>query len=314
MKKILVVLLTLLFAFSFGITAFAGDEVDSATEVTQDASQPRLMVTDFSVDGDNLTAGKKSNITITFKNYSKTKAVKNIKLSLTEDTGDVKSVGTGTQYVDYIGAGRTYTWTVKLTASKTATVGEHAITVSSEYEDKYYAQYSSSDILRVNVKQSVGLDYSGIQLPTKSVQGDTITVDISLMNTGKSNIRNCKIDFDIDSLDSGGTTYVGEIVAGENATTNANLRVSSDKLGEVSGKITISYEDEFAKEYKKEIDASTTIVAPTVATDEDEEDEKSNSYWWAFLIGGIVVGGGIGCAIPITIYSHKQRKEDELRL
>jgi hypothetical protein len=317
MKRITIILLTLVFCFSLAITAYAGDDGESeqvVAEVTQDASQPRLMVNDFSVDGDSLTPNKKSDITITFKNYSKTKAVKNIKLSLTEDTGDIKVVGTGTQYVDYIGAGKTYTWTVKLSAASTAEIGEHAINVLSEYEDKYYSAYSGSDIIRVNVKQSVGLDYSGIQLPVKSYQDDTVTVDFSLLNTGKSKIRNCKVDFDIDSLDSGGTTYIGEIAAGESTSGSTNLLVSNDKLGDVEGTATITYEDEFGKEYSKKIDLSTTIAEKVVVEDTEEEETKTNPQWWAFLIGGIVVGGGIGCAIPISIYSNKQRKEDEMRL
>ncbi|MFR5876890.1 MAG: COG1361 S-layer family protein [Eubacterium sp.] len=318
MKRVLSILLTVFFCFAFTITALAAEKEEAAPEpaemVAEDASMPRVMVTDFSVDGGSITPNKKSEVTITFKNYSKTKAVKNIKLSLTEESGDIKPVGTGTQYVEKINAGKTYKWTVKLTASKTAEIGEHAITVACEYEDKYYTQYTASDIIRVNVKQSVGLDYSGVQLPAKVTQADTVTLEISLLNTGKSNIRNCKLDFDIEGLESGGSTYIGEIPAGESTAGTANLRVSSEKLGTVSGTVTISYEDEFGKEYKKTAEVSTAIVEKVIEQDDDEEEEKKNPQWWAFLLGGVVLGGGVGCAIPLSISSYKARKEDELRL
>jgi hypothetical protein len=203
---------------------------------------------------------------------------------------------------------------VKLTASSTAEIGEHAVVVTSEYEDKYYASYSDSDTLRINVKQSVGLDYSGVELPTKVYQNDTTTMDISVMNTGKSKIRNCKVDFDINNLESGGTTYIGEIGAGESSSVTANLRVSGTELGATKGTVIITYEDEFGKTYTKKCKVSTTICEKVVETEEETEEESQNKLWWLFLIVGAVAGGTIGVSIPLAINAKKQRKEDELRL
>lgn len=308
MKKLITIILAVVMCFGFSLTVYAEEK-----EAAQDASNPRLMVTDFKVDGDSLTPDKKSKVTITLKNYSKSKYIKNIKLSVSEESGDIKPVGTGNTYVDIIYAGSTYTWTVELTASATAQIGEHAVTVSSEYEDKYFSAYSGSDTIRLNVKQSVGLDFSGVQLPVKVYSDDTATMEISLLNTGKSNIRNCKIDFDIKGLESGGTTYVGEIAAGEQGSATANLRVGKE-LGDAEGTVTVTYEDEFGKTYTKEATVSTTIVEKPVVEETEEEEQSKYPLWWVFLLVGIVFGGGIGCAIPIAINSSKQRKEDEMRL
>ena len=310
MKKIITIILAIAFCFAFGLTAYAGDEGEEKI----DASQPRLMVTEYSLNTKSLKPGKESELKITLKNYSSTKALHNVKLSITEESGDIKPIGTGTQYVERIYAGSSYTWTVKLTAAKTAQIGEHMITVSSEYEDKYYTAYSGSDVLRLNVKQTVGLDYSGMQLPAKVMEGDTVTLDMSFMNTGKCKLRNLKIDFYIPNLESGGTTFVGEIEAGESGAGSANLRAAG-VLGKTDGRIIISYEDEFGETYKKKIPVSTVIEKKaTEKTEKDEQEEKKNPQWWVFLLGGIAFGGTVGCAIPILIHSHKQRKEDELRL
>lgn len=308
MKKLITIIIAVIMCFGFTLTAFAEE-----TETTQDASNPRLMVTAFKVEGDSLTPDNKTKVTVTLTNYSKTKSIKNIKLSVSEDSGDIKPVGTGNKFVDNINAGSSYTWEFELIASATAQIGEHAVTISSEYEDKYYSSYSNSDVIRVNVKQTVGLDYSGVQLPVKSYADDTVTMDIALLNTGKSKIRNCKIDFDIQGLESGGTTYVGEIPAGEKSSASANLRVGKE-LGDVEGTVTITYEDEFGKSYTKEQNVSTAIVEKPVEPETEDEKEAKYPLWWAFLLGGAALGGGIGCAIPIVIYSNKQRKEDEMRL
>ncbi len=135
------------------------------------------------------------------------------------------------------------------------------------------------------------------------------------MNTGKSLIRNCKIDFDIDSLESGGSVLVGDIPVGQTKTVSVNLRVSESKIGSVEGKASVSYEDEFSDCFTKSANLSTVIEKKVIEQDiENKKEEKKNPLWWAFALGGALLGGIIGCAVPLIVYSNKQRKEDEKRL
>lgn len=310
MKKFLTFIFAMIICLSFAVPAFAAEK-----ETTQDASNPRVMLTSYSIKDNCISPDKEKELEIVIKNYSSTKAISNIKLSLTEDSGDIKVKGTGTQYVNRIGANCTYTWNVTLIASKTAQTGEHKLVLEVEYEDKYYSSYSATDTICIDVKQTVSLDYDAVQLPAKVTQGNTETISPNLMNTGKSDIRNCKLSFDIDGLESGGVLFIGEIAAGSNASGAANLRVSNDKLGEVTGKVKISYEDEFGKKYSKTVDVSTIIEEKKeVAQTEEKEEESKNPLWWLFLIIGIAAGAGVGFGVPAIIRSSKQRKEDEMRL
>ncbi len=319
MKKIYIAIICFALCICSCFTAYAAEkdiESSPAAEVTVDASQPRLMVTSYETENSGVMPNKKSKVKITFKNFSRTKAVKNIKLSLSEESGSIKCVDMPTKYVDSIGAGKTYTWETVLTASKTAQIGEYAVNVASEYEDSSYNAYSSSDIISITVKQTVSLDFDGAKLPLKVVQDDTQTLEINLMNTGKTDLRNCRIDFDIKGLESGGTTFVGEIPAGESKTGSANLRVNSSVVGDVKGKITIRYDDAYGKSYKKTAEISTKIEKKVIKAQNKNEEKKEGKYklWWLFLIIGAVIGGGIGCAVPIAINAKKQRKNDELML
>ena len=318
MKKYLTFILAMIICLSFAVPAFAKEAeepVAAVEETTQDGSEPRVMLYSYKIKGNSISPDKEKDLEIVIKNYSAKKAVHNIKLSLTEESGDVKAKGTGTQYVNVIGANCTYTWTVPIVASKTAQTGEHKLSLNVEYEDKYYSAYSATDVISINVKQSVALDYDSVQLPVKVTQGNTETISPNIMNTGKSLIRNCKLSFDIDGLESGGVLFIGEIPAGESATGSANLRVSDSKLGKVEGTIKISYEDEFGKKYSKTVKVSTTIEEKKEVVDaEEKEEEQKNPLWWVFLLAGAVVGGGIGLGIPAIIRSRKQRKEDEMRL
>lgn len=283
---------------------------------TEDNSTPRFMVTSYELSEKSLSPEKTAVLKVTFKNYSTTKVLYNIKFSLTDPSGDILTVGMPTKYVKSIYAGSSYTWEIELKAINTATIGQHDLHVSVEYEDEKFNSYSSSDTVRIDVKQSVKLSYSGAVLPKKVIQGDTQTVTVDLINTGKSTIYNCTLDFDIEGMQSGGSVFVGNIEPAQSSQGSANLRVDSDTLGEVTGKITITYEDDYGKEYKKTADVSTFIEEKVeqVTTTTEDEKEKKNPLWWLFILIGLAVGGGAGFGIPWLINDKKQRKEDDLRL
>ena len=291
-----------------------GKKEIETTTAPQDTSLPRLMVTSYTVENDSIIPGESRNVSITIKNTSPSKSVSNIKLSLADESGELKTDGMGTAYVKSIAANATYVWTVGLTAVHKAKTGEHPLTLSMEYEESNHSGYSASDTIRVNIKQSVMLKYDSTRLPSKSIQGETVTVSINLMNTGKSTIHNAMIDIDVKGLDSGGTVLVGEIPQSESKTGSVNLRVSNEILGKVEGTITISYEDDFGETYTETVDVSTIIEEKVFKADTEEEEEKKNPLWWLFMLIGAIIGGVLGFGIPHAIRSNKQRKEDEKRL
>ncbi len=312
MKRFLKIIIAVCLCVLFSVSAFA-QEPESATR--EDTSTPRLMVTAYSLDTKDLTPGKDSVLKITFHNYSSTKALKNIKLSISDESGQIEFDGMGTKYVKNIPESKDYVWEVKLTVLPTAEVGKYKLSVSSEYEDSGYSSYSSNDTLTLNVKQTVALDHNGIVFPEKLVEGEIGTMAITLMNTGKTDLRNCKLTFKSDVLESSGTTFVGEIPVSESAAANVNYKPPLDKLGEVSATVELSYEDAFGNVNTEEIKLSS-IVEEQVAVAEapDEKEENKNTLWWLFILIGVVAGGGLGYGIPTAIRNKKQRKEDDLRL
>ncbi len=288
---------------------------EAGGEEAPQSSQPRVMVTNYFVNGGYIQPSKTTDLEITFKNYNKSTAVSNIKLSILDESGEIETEGMPSTYVEKIGANGTYVWKLSLKALNTAQIGEHKLSVTCEYEDSKFQTYSANDTIMVNVKQSVSLDYSGLELAPKSVQGDTQTVSVTMMNTGKTTLTNCKVDFDIKGLSSGGTLFIGEIPAGESKEGSANLMVSEKVLGETSGSATISYDDAYGETHTETVNLTTFIEEAIEETEEDEEESKSKyPLWWLFLILGLAFGGGVGCAVPIAIQKSKERKEDELRL
>lgn len=321
MKRISAILLAFMLCIVAAFPAFAADdyeaptESESQTEERQNTSNPRFMVTAYDTGG-NITPSGKSTLKVTIKNQSKDKKIQNIKLSASEDSGEIIINGTGTQYVQSVKAGGTYTWNLEITATKAAQAGIHKIAIASEYEDEYGTSYSASDSLPITVSQPAELDFSSAQLPASVYQGDTQTLALNLMNTGKGKISNCKIDFESDSMNSGGTVFVGDIAAGESKSANLNLRIAADKLGNATGTIKIYCENELGESVEKTAEISTSIEEKPQETNtsETEKKEKKNPLWWLFALCGAAVGGLCGWGIPTAIRARKQRKEDELRL
>lgn len=284
-------------------------------ETKQNNSSPRLMVTGYEVENGFISPDSSATLKVTIKNTNPNKAVSNIKLTLGDESGEIKPDGMGTKYVSAVAAGGVYTWNVKLNAANTAAAKEHRLSLSMEYEDENHSPYSASDTLLVQVRQAASLDYSGAQLPVKVIQGNVTTVTLTLMNTGKSTLYNCMFEFSVEGLNGGGSTFIGTINAGESGTGNANLRVSEEVLGKVNGTLTINYEDDYGEKYTKTVDVQTVIEEKVEPSDIiTEEEEKQNKLWWLFLLIGLAVGGGLGFGIPHAINSSKQRKEDEKRL
>ncbi len=312
MKKFITFLIIFCLCFTFSVSAFAEE---STVVVVDDMSTPRFMVSSYSLDTKELTPGKDSILKIVFQNYSSTKNLKNIKLSISDESGQIEFDGMGTKYVKNVYANKSYVWEVKMTVLPTATVGKYKLSVSSEYEDLNSSSYSSNDVLTLNVKQTVALDHNGIVLPEKIVEGEIGTMAITLMNTGKTDLRNCKLTFKSDVLESSGTTFVGEIPVSESATANVNYKPPLDKLGEVSATVEISFEDAFGNVNTEEIKLSSTVEEQVIVAEApDEKEEDKNTLWWLFVLIGAAVGGGLGYGIPTAIRNKKQRKEDDLRL
>lgn len=289
-------------------------EKEDVEEVTEDNSQPRLMVVSYEIEDGFISPEETKILTITLKNMHSKKQVSNIKLSVSEDSDEIRPTGMGTKYVESIGANKYYTWSVELKAVHTATIGEHKLSFTCDYEDQNGSGYNADDTLRIEVRQPALLDFDGAKLPIKVIQEDTVTVNINLMNTGKAPLYNCKVDFNVKGLDSGGSSFVGEIAPQESATANANLRVDSELTGKVTGTITITYEDSFGEKFELTKDVETKIEKKVIKAEKQEAKEKKNPLWWLFLFGGLLLGGGLGFGIPFFIHSNKQRKKDEERL
>ncbi len=250
------------------------------------ASQPKLMVVSYALQGGQLAAGEKASLTVTVRNTSSRQQVKNIKLSFADESGEIWPEGTGATYCAQIGAGGAYTWKFAVNALTTAQSRPHPALITMEYEDGMGQPYSTSDRIILQLRQPVRLEYEEPSLPPRVTQGDTVPFSMTLMNLGKSTIYNVLLKFEIPGLAGGGGVLVGTIPPGESQSGATNFRVDSDLPSDVSGTLTLSYEDDYGESYEKEIALATTIekkieTPPPSGGDKDADSPVPPWIFWA---------------------------------
>ncbi|MCD7723740.1 MAG: hypothetical protein LUH82_07340 [Clostridiales bacterium] len=311
MKKSLIFLITLCMCLFTGTAAYAG----ALEETTADSSTPRLMISEYKLSADYVTPSEEQTLTVTFKNCSSKKALSNIMLSISDDSGEIKTVGVQNKYVERIYAGGSYTWEIQIVASQTASIGEHILNVSAEYEDKYYNSFSSSGYVSVNVNQQAALEFNGLILPANMYQNASDSITVDFMNSGKCTVKSCKIELAIDGVETGGTVYVGDIEQGESTSVEINLLAIAETTGETKGTATVLWQDEMGNESSETVEIFTNIKEPVaVQTEQDADDGPEYKFWYLFLASGVLIGAAAGAAVPIAVQAKKTRRQDEARL
>ena len=263
----------------------------SAQSSSAVAGQPKLMVYSYSTDPEYLHAGETGMVSVSLYNTSKTKQIRNLKMTFSVEDNEVLPVEMGTKYLNRIKADGWYLWEFEISAIDTAKSGVHPATITMEYEDTDGNAYTATDSLFIRVRQSVSLSYDEPALDTRLTQGDTPSFSMNLMNTGKSTIYNAMLTFDIPGISNGGSVLVGTIESGESKAGTTNLRVDSDTSGEVKGTITLTYEDDYGKTYTKEFPVSTTVEKKVEiqAPVEEEQQPTLSTTQIAMIVAAVIV-------------------------
>ena len=291
-------------------------EIPTMPEPEKPTADPMIYISGAKLEPEIAMAGEPFALTLTLQSSLPDRSVEhllltvepeNLQINLLEDSPVIP--------LGRLGAGETKTVTLHFDTDPSISAEKHRIFFKFQYDSRQTLGLRSEGSYILDVRQSARLDFDGAFLPVKVFQQDTVQLSVDLMNTGKSTLYNCRIDYEIEGLASGGTTFLGELQAGSNKVGTGNLRVGSDRLGEVSGIVRITYEDAFGQVYTKEAEVATTIEEkPAPEPVEMQEEPTQNRHWWAFVLLGVALGGGLGFGIPWLIRDRRQRQEDDLRL
>lgn len=301
-------------------------EEEEATE-DKSKSQPRLIVTGYETDKEEIKAGDEFQLTIHIMNTSERTPVSNVKftLSSSEDKNDncfIPMSGSNTMFVKRIGMGETIDLVVDMTAKPTLEAKSYPLTIESEYEDNEVTPYKGVDSISIPVTQELRVSTGNVEvMPAQIEVGSQSNIMFSFNNLGKSKIYNVSVEFEGDSI-TGGECFEGNLDSG--ATANVDTMVTGVAATMDEGYITavISYENEKGEIFKEEKQIQLFVTEPYVpepGMDDmiwddtmmgELEQPKTLPSWIIFAgIGAIVVIGAV--VALVIIVKHKKRKKLE---
>ncbi|BDF59141.1 hypothetical protein CE91St36_19580 [Christensenellaceae bacterium] len=282
------------------------------------APQPKAMIASYSVTPSPVLAGQEFDLSVTMQNTNDSQPMRNVKVTISGETADVIPMGeTNSFYYKKIGTKDTVTINTKLMVQQTAEPKPQKIMLHIEYEGDKATAFTSDESIVIQVKQPMRIEYDDPEIPKEVNAGDTMSISMNVMNMGKGTVYNVRAELEAPGLVPEGSAFLGNLESGASKKSDLYVFVgtldtgesgnSDAKYGPTTGKIALSYEDEFGEVSTQEIEFNTNINPPIINAPQEEEEEKpeTQSQWW---ISVIILGAVIGAIFGIR-YALKRKKQ-----
>lgn len=285
------------------------------------SSQPKIIVSDYSIDPSPVLAGGEFTAHITLENTSTSKSVQNMSVSISCGSPNFELLDdTDTIYIGKLAKNATADIEVRYRTDLETPPQRYNITLSMEYDNPDAQALSSQGSVTVTVKQPLRVEIEAPEVPQQVNAGDTMPLSFQVMNMGRGKVYNVRCQIAAPGLIPSGTAFIGNMEAGMVMQGEMDVFVGTknmtegyegeDKYGYTSGTITLIYEDETGQEYSQSIDIATSINPPVIApasAEPAEEPDKASQWWISLIIGGALIAVLAG----VLIARRKKVKQNE---
>ena len=272
----------------------SGDEEEKKEDIKY--AKPKIIISSYNLSQRNITAGDDFTFSFTFKNTSKEKDIRNIKITINSFEGSLLiSKGSNTFYVEHMDKNSSLSRSIDLLAKQDLKSSSYELYIEFEYEDYDGAEYTSKGTINVPVTE-----YSKLVINSASA-GDTYvgnptSLTFEYVNMGKSTISNLIARIKSDTVTtSQETVYIGNVQSG--SSDYYDIEVTPTEVGKNVGTIILSFEDSSGKtfevtrdfeinameEYIPEYDPSEMIEEGEIG----EDDGEVHFEVWQIVLAGI---------------------------
>lgn len=270
------------------------------------SSQPRLMVTENSLQGNALEAGTSMAWSIALQNCSSHNSVENVKITLLSESKDIV-FEKNAWYFEKTGPKETMDLSQSLTVAKKAPAEPVQMQFQIEYEDGKGTSYTSTEEIRVLICQPQQARLANLSFPGQVYASDTEFLSFQVQNTGMSAIYNVTVRLEGKGLFPQQEVFLGNIDGGASADGEQKVFVGTldmdaegnvlenggEKYGDTSGTVTLSYEDEQGQVTEQKVEISTSVQKADTAELHIEEPKPKTNQWWVtiffFVISALVL-------------------------
>lgn len=307
-------------------------------------SRPKLMVSDFYTNVEEVKAGGVFDFTFEIMNTNDSIDAKNIKVTVSGASNAFSVTSGGNSFfVNAIKAQEKTPITINLKASAAATTGAYPIHIKIEYEyegmvatSSYSGEVVEEEIL-LQVKENLRPSVENIFLGwgDSPIINQPITMSFEFYNMGKSMLNNTYVTIEGDFMLANGSNsyYIGNISAG--MPEYIEFDVIPLMEGDAVGKMVIHMEDSNGDEVTMEKEFNSYVVSdmmwddpgmgdpgymdpgymdPSIPADGNEVEEPILPLWLFLCVQGaiLMIVIPVTRAIRLAAYRNKIKREDAI--
>lgn len=300
-------------------------ENDKKPDEETTAAQPYVIISSYSYGKGDLVAGETRNVTMTFRNTSKTMAVENMMVTMTLPDAMMLTSSSNSFYIESLAAEGTITKTVNVTVKPTAAAQSHSMTVDFTYDyldNGVRRNAKTTETISMPVLQVDRFTVTGIDLPQQIFMGEENNLSVNFVNKSRTDIYNLSAKLNCEGLSNNGEEqYLGNLASG--TTSSADFYITGNEKGELVGEVIITYEDTNMNQRTVSVPFTTQVtsyedvwgpsnpsVDPGMDPGTDPGMEEPAGFPWFWVIGGVVVVAA-GVFVYLKLRKNKKESVDE---
>lgn len=297
-------------------------ENDKKPDEETTAAQPYVIISSYSYGKGDLVAGETRNVTMTFRNTSKTMAVENMMVTMTLPDAMMLTSSSNSFYIEALAAEGTITKTVNVTVKSNAAAQSHSMTVDFTYDyldNGIRRNAKTTESISMPVLQVDRFTVTGIDLPQEIFTGEENNLSVNFVNKSRTEIYNLSAKLNCEGLSNNGEEqYLGNLASG--TASSADFYIKGNEKGELVGEVIITYEDTNMNQRTVSVPFTTKVtsyedawgpqgpVGPQNPDDPgmDPGMEQPAGFPWFWVIGGVVV---VAAGVFVYLKLRKNKKE-----
>lgn len=304
-------------------------KIDNATIVPQKendkkpgeettAAQPYVIISSYSYGKGDLVAGETRNITMTFRNTSKTMAVENMMVTMSLPDAMMLTSSSNSFYIESLAAEGTITKTVNVTVKSNAAAQSHSMTVDFTYDyldNGIRRNAKTTESISMPVLQVDRFTVTGIDLPQEIFMGEESNLSVNFVNKSRTEIYNLSAKLNCEGISNNGEEqYLGNLASG--TASSADFYIKGNEKGELVGEVIITYEDTNMNQRTVSVPFTTKVISYEDAwgpqgpvgpqNPDDPGMEEPAGFPWFWVIGGVVV---VAAGVFVYLKLRKNKKE-----
>lgn len=297
-------------------------ENDKKPDGETTAAQPYVIISSYSYGKGDLVAGETRNITMTFRNTSKTMAVENMMVTMSLPDAMMLTSSSNSFYIESLAAEGTITKTVNVTVKSNAAAQSHSMTVDFTYDyldNGIRRNAKTTESISMPVLQVDRFTVTGIDLSQEIFMGEENNLSVNFVNKSRTEIYNLSAKLNCEGLSNNGEEqYLGNLASG--TTSSADFYITGNEKGELVGEVIITYEDTNMNQRTVSVPFTTKVVShedvwgpqgPVGPQNPDDPGmdpgmEQPAGFPWFWVIGGVVV---VAAGVFVYLKLRKNKKE-----